>query len=159
MQFTARSGRAYVPFLRRTLAKVVRQTAAPETLSFVLVGDDTMSRLHAQFLNIAGPTDVLTFELDHDAKGNVTNGEIIVCVPEARRQSKQHGTRIEHELLLYCLHGILHLIGYDDLDEASHRRMHAAEDRILTAIGIGPVFRPLQSTIKNPKKQKKQSKR
>ena len=136
----AKAGAEHVPFLRRMMSKVNRRNPGPPLLSVALVGDATMSRLHEQFLNIAGPTDVLTFEIEHDAKGRVTNGEIVVCVPEARRQAKRHGHRVEHELLLYCLHGLLHLTGHDDLDDAGHRRMHRAEDRILTAIGVGPVF-------------------
>lgn len=139
---TAVAGRAYVPFLRRSLTRICQQVRIPPGLSFALVGDAMMSNLHGQFLSIPGPTDVLTFELDYDARGWVISGEVIVCVPEARRQAKRHGTKVGHELLLYCLHGLLHLTGYDDLDDAAHRKMHRAEDRILTAIGIGPVFRP-----------------
>jgi probable rRNA maturation factor len=135
------------------IARIEAVHPTPADLSFALVGDATMSRLHQQFMSIAGPTDVLTFELDHDAKGRVTAGEVIVCVPEARRQSKLHGTKIEHELLLYCLHGILHLTGHNDLDDASHRKMHRAEDRILTAIGVGPVFRPARPPSKKTKKE------
>ena len=101
-----------------------------------------MADLHVRFMNIAGPTDVLTFELDHDSRGRVTAGEIVVCVPEARRQARRHGTRVQHELLLYVIHGLLHLVGHDDHDPIEYRRMHAAEDRILRKIGIGPVFRP-----------------
>ena len=136
----AKAGAQYVPFLRRMMTKAIRQHPGPGLLSIALVGDAKMSLLHRQFLKIDGPTDVLTFEIEHDAKGRVTHGEVIVCVPEARRQAKRHGTKVEHELLLYCVHGLLHLTGHDDLDEAGHRKMHRAEDRILTAIGIGPVF-------------------
>ena len=45
------------------------------------------------------------------------------------------------QLLLYILHGLLHCAGFDDHDPAEHDRMHTEEDRILTAIGVGPVFR------------------
>jgi probable rRNA maturation factor len=154
--FRAQAGREFLPFLRRMLAHISNQTRVPKHVSFALVGDTTMSKLHQQFLAIPGPTDVLTFELDHDAKGRVTSGEVIVCVPEARRQAKLHGTKIEHELLLYCLHGLLHLTGHDDLDDAAHRKMHRAEDRILTAIGVGPVFRPPRPPLMQKPAKKKE---
>ena len=48
-----------------------------------LVGDARMSALHEQFMGIEGPTDVLTFPIDHDPAGRVTSGEVIVCVPRA----------------------------------------------------------------------------
>lgn len=146
LEFHAKAGKVHLPFLRRMMRKVLnRQNPDLRVLSLVLVGDATMSRLHERFLNIAGPTDVLTFELDYDTRGRVTNGEVIICVPEARRQARKHGTKVEHELLLYCVHGLLHLTGHDDLDDASHRKMHRAEDRILTAIGVGPVFHAQRS--------------
>jgi probable rRNA maturation factor len=99
-----------------------------------------MAELHAQFMGIPSPTDVLTFPLDHDEKGSVIAGEVVVCVPEARRQAKARGVAVERELLLYALHGMLHLCGYDDRTDAAFRTMHRTEDRILTQLGVGPVF-------------------
>jgi probable rRNA maturation factor len=101
-----------------------------------------MSELHQQFMGIAGPTDVLTFPLDLDSRGRPTAGEVVVCLPEARRQSKLRNVPVERELLLYALHGLLHLCGYDDRTGADFRAMHRAEDHILTRLGVGPVFAP-----------------
>jgi len=110
-------------------------------LSLALVGDATMARLHERFMGIPGPTDVLTFELAHDARGRCMAGEVVVCVPHAARTARRLGVPLRHELLLYALHGLLHLTGHDDRDDAAYRRMHAAEDRVLTRLGVGPVFR------------------
>lgn len=143
IELSARAGGRHASFLKRMFPRVATAVPrCPRSVSVALVGDATMSRLHVQFMNIAGPTDVLTFELDYDTRGNVTAGEIVVCVPEAARQARQHGTRVEHELLLYVVHGLLHLTGHDDHDDSDYRRMHAAEDRILRKLGIGPVFKP-----------------
>lgn len=146
LDITARSGKGFVPFLRRY---VPRATGLVRTrlrsLSLALVGDASMSRLHRQFMNIDGPTDVLTFELDHDARGAITAGEIVICVPQAMRQAARHRTSVRNELLLYAIHGLLHLSGYDDLTDAGYRAMHREEDRILTALKIGPVFSPVGS--------------
>ena len=134
-------GRAYVPFLRRHIRRAHRiLRPALAELSLALVGDRRMSQLHQQFMNVPGPTDVLTFPLDQDGQGNVVAGEVVVCVPEARRQAKARGIAVERELLLYALHGMLHLCGYDDRTDASFRTMHRTEDRILAQIGVGPVF-------------------
>lgn len=137
------------PYARTLKAQLVKAHALVDTqlqsLSVALVGDALMSKLHIEFMNIAGPTDVLTFELDHDASGHVTTGEVVICVPEARRQAKEHGTKPEHELLLYAIHGLLHLSGYDDLTEADFLAIHREEDRVLTALNVGPVFAPAKS--------------
>ncbi len=56
------------------------------------------------------------------------------------RQARQRGHSVERELLLYAVHGLLHCAGFDDHGTAAFDRMHAEEDRILRAIGIGPIF-------------------
>lgn len=142
LTLTARIGKAHVPFLRRSLLKAhpLLKSALVE-MSVALVNDKTMSDLHVQFMDIQGPTDVLTFPLDFDPCGRVTSGEVVVCVPYAKRTAKQHGTDLKHELLLYALHGMLHLCGFDDRTDADFAKMHRKEDEILRRIGVGPVFK------------------
>ena len=152
-------GRRFAPFVRRNLVSahaLLRPTL--RELSLALVGDRRMAELHERFMNLSGPTDVLTFPLDHDADGNVTAGEVVVCVPEARRQAKARGIAVEWELLLYALHGMLHLCGHDDRTDASFRAMHRTEDRILAQLGVGPVFNtdgpsPAPAPRKAPRKR------
>jgi probable rRNA maturation factor len=67
-------------------------------------------------------------------------GEVYICLDEARRRAEAMEHSVFNELLLYATHGLLHLIGYDDHDAADHRRMHAREDELLTAIGVGAIF-------------------
>jgi rRNA maturation RNase YbeY len=130
-----------VPLLVRHVRKVRSMLASSlQELSIALVGNPQMSELHHEFLGILGPTDVLTFELDSDSRGRVTSGEIAICVPEARRQAKLRGGKIEHEVLLYAIHGMLHLSGFDDKSDRGFQLMHRREDQILTALGVGPVF-------------------
>src|SRR6478609_7887624 len=137
LTLTSSVGAAYVPYLRRQLRAAHRHLAPPlADLSVALVGDRRMAKLHQQFMGLPGPTDVLTFPLDEDARGRVTSGEVVVCVAEARRRAKDHKERPERELLLYALHGMLHLCGYDDRTAADFRRMHRTEDKILTQLGI-----------------------
>jgi probable rRNA maturation factor len=109
-------------------------------MSLVLVGDAVMSRLHKEYMGLAGPTDVLTFPIDENRRGQVVSGEVFVCIPEARRQAKVRGTPLAAEVLLYSLHGMLHLCGFDDRNERDFRRMHRTEDKILTRLGIGAIF-------------------
>lgn len=143
LTITATTGRSVVPFLRKHLSTLwgwIPQ--APVELSIALVGDARMDRLHKQFLDIAGPTDVLTFPLDADRSGRVTAGEIVICVPYAQREATRRSIPARYEILLYGLHGLLHLAGYDDTTTSGYDRMHRAEDRLLTRLGIGPVFNP-----------------
>ena len=101
-----------------------------------------MARAHKRFLNQSGPTDVLTFELDHDRGGRAISGEILVCSTLAKNRAKSLGHPVCHELLLYAIHGLLHLSGFDDRTAGAFAAMHAKEDELLTRLGIGPVFAP-----------------
>lgn len=149
LEITATTGRELVPYLRRHLSAAHAALRPPLIeLSLALVSDARMSALHRQFLNIPGPTDVLTFPLDADARGRVTAGEVVICVPEARRRAAREGTGVRKELLLYALHGLLHLTGFDDRTDAGFRAMHRKEDDILIHIGVGPVFAARQDVTK-----------
>ena len=146
LAITCDVGEAHADFLdahlRRAWAMLDRP---PPTLSLAVVDADTMSNLHARFLNVHGPTDVLTFELDRGPDGRVTEGEIVVCLDVAAAQAAARGHAVEHELLLYAVHGLLHLSGYDDLTDAGYAAMHAREDEILKTLGVGAVFTRAQA--------------
>lgn len=110
-----------------------------------IVNDDEMAAAHLKYSGIPGTTDVLTFDLrdpSHAGPGDPLEVDLWICADEAARHAAEQGHPVERELLLYIVHGILHCRGYDDHDEAEHRRMHAEEDRILAAIGVGATFAP-----------------
>jgi rRNA maturation RNase YbeY len=133
----AATGKRFVPFLRRHLHNANPLLPHPlRDLSVALVNDRVMSDLHVQFMNIKGPTDVLTFPMDE------RGGEVIICVPEATRRAKEHRAAVQNELLLYAIHGMLHLCGMDDRTRRGFEDMHQMEDQILTKLGVGAVFRP-----------------
>ncbi len=111
-----------------------------------IVDDPAMAAAHERYSNVPGTTDVLTFDLRTGGTGvppvsaEPLDVDILVCADEARRQAAPRAVPLEHELLLYIVHGVLHCLGEDDHDEAAAVRMHQREDRVLTAIGVGPVY-------------------
>jgi probable rRNA maturation factor len=123
-------------WIEGTLRKL-QALAAPglSRLTVRLVDDAEMSRLHARHMNDPTTTDVLTFVDGAEA-------DVAVCVDEARRRSAEMGHDLRRELLLYALHGLLHAVGFDDRTPADFERMHAEEDRLLAAIGVGATFAP-----------------
>jgi len=136
-------GGAYHEYLQRNLmAAHMLLGARLRELSVALVGDRKITGLHARFLGIREPTDVVTFPLELDRRGRVLAGEVVVCVPEARRRAKELRNSVRNELLLYALHGMLHLCGFDDRTAGGFARMHRMEDSLLSRLGVGPVFRP-----------------
>ena len=103
-----------------------------------VVDDRRMSLLHGRWMNDPTPTDVLTFPMS--APDQPIDVDIAICLPEAERRSRELGHDRLRELLLYGLHGILHVLGHDDREQADYARMHAEEDRLLEKIGLGGVF-------------------
>jgi probable rRNA maturation factor len=141
IEIAGRTGLAHAPYLIRNLRRAhALVVPALREFSLALVDDRRMAALHEQFMNIPGPTDVLTFELDHDARGRVTAGEVVVCVPYALREARRRKVPPRDELLLYALHGMLHLCGYDDRTDRDFAKMHQREDEILNQLGVGAVF-------------------
>lgn len=112
-----------------------------------LVTDAEMAAAHAKYSGIEGTTDVLTFDMRDEVEGQAEDlpadpldVDVWVCVDEARRQAAARNIELLREILLYCLHAVLHCLGHDDHDEEGFARMHAEEDRILEHIGVGRTF-------------------
>lgn len=132
-------------WIAQQLAHATRLAGVSQAdLTLVVVADEQMARLHEQYTGVADTTDVLTFDLAEDTERDTDfiEGDIVICLDEARRQADKRGHPVHHELLLYAVHGLLHLIGEDDHDEADYQKMHAREDALLEQLGIGRVFNP-----------------
>ena len=99
--------------------------AALETLSLALVDDDRITSLNARLLGRDNPTDVIAFEADEG------EGEVIVSVDTAQRQAVEEGHSLMTELRFLIAHGVLHVLGHDDSDEALRDRMLRRQDEIL----------------------------
>lgn len=100
-------------------------------ISVVLVGDEEIAGLHAQFMDDPTPTDVLTFDLRDDAGAEALEGEIVVSVETAARQARRLRVSPDEEVLRYVIHGVLHLVGYDDHTPGGRRMMRRQENRVL----------------------------
>jgi probable rRNA maturation factor len=129
-----------LPWLRNTLNAALDHVDRPiRSLTVKVVDDATMLKLHQHHRGDASTTDVLTF--DASERDGPVDADIVVCADEAARRAAEMGHQLERELLLYALHGVLHCVGFDDRTPDDFDLMHAEEDRILTAVGVGPTFR------------------
>jgi probable rRNA maturation factor len=116
--------------LRAAVGAALAVGGRPEIdVEVVLVGDETLARMHAQWLGDPSPTDVLSFDLGSDANGPA--GEIYVSADRARAVALRRGLDAARELELYAVHGALHLCGFDDREPRARRRMRRAERNAL----------------------------
>lgn len=107
---------------------------AVRSLGVVLADRETVHRLNREFLAHDYPTDVLSFSLDEDAAAErLVDGEIYVDLDTAAERAPEFGTTFEDEARRYVVHGLLHLMGYDDATDAERAAMRRLEDLYLRA--------------------------
>ena len=110
-------------------------------LSLAFLGDEELASLHAVFLGDSTPTDVITFP--GEASDGLV-GEICVSVERAEMEALARNELFERELTLYLVHGWLHLVGFDDMEDADRLLMREAEQESMGTIekaGLIPNFR------------------
>ncbi|MHC5111296.1 MAG: rRNA maturation RNase YbeY [Planctomycetota bacterium] len=121
-----------------------RRRVGATRINVALVSDSHIARLNEAHLHHHGPTDVLTYDHREDGtEGNrwIVDGEIVISVETAGREAEARGHDCAAEVLLYAVHGTLHLLGFDDHDPDEAARMHDIEDEILTELGRGSVYK------------------
>lgn len=108
-------------------------------LGIFLVRAERMSQLNRTHLGHEGSTDVITFNYqDENVSPEIPprrlHGELFICVDEAVAQGARFRTTWMSELARYVIHGVLHLLGYDDLEPSARRRMKRMENRLLNRV-------------------------
>jgi len=93
----------------------------------IFVDDAALQEMHARYLNDPTPTDVITFDLGEET----VEGEIYISYQRAREQAEQFGVSVAEEVLRLVIHGLLHLKGYDDIDETERREMKQMENELV----------------------------
>jgi probable rRNA maturation factor len=142
---------------RRDAAKAVAACGFEGRLSLAVVSDATMRRVNRDFHACDEPTDVLAFALGAGGDDGF-DAEVVVSLDTARREAAAHRVEPAAELMLYVVHGVLHLMGYDDHALADARRMHARAVSILDGIGHRNTIRPRAKRRGSPRKNTRSKK-
>lgn len=121
--------------LVRALKMVWEIGGSPQgEVSVALVDDDAIADLHMRHMNLPEPTDVLSFVLSADDE--YLEGEIVASAETAAREATRLGWPATSELLLYVVHGALHLVGFDDIEPIDRAKMRVQERVVLESVGI-----------------------
>ena len=128
--------------LEELIAFVLKKLACPETtsVSVTFVTNERIHELNRDYRGIDKPTDVLSFECDNipfegeevDENAEYELGDVIIATDVAIDQTAEFGTTLEDEVNLLVTHGLLHLCGYDHIEDADAEVMEALEDDLLT---------------------------
>lgn len=125
-----------------------RAAKLPLYVGVSLVSEGEIKEINRDFRGIDKVTDVLSFpqfestdeilaEIEGDeALVDIPLGDVVICLDQAERQSKEYGTSIRREVIYLFVHSILHLLGYDHMEETDKSLMRAHEEKIMTALDI-----------------------
>jgi probable rRNA maturation factor len=115
---------AAVPLVQPHAGPEPSMLAGLSLVEFSLLDDDAIAQVHADFLNDPTPTDVITFH----------HGEVLISLDTAERQASAHGQTFAAEVLLYAIHGLLHLHGHEDASSGGAQQMKLLQESILAQV-------------------------
>ena len=126
---------------RPRLREIVKQVMAEEDIkdyeiSLAFVDNPTIHGINKRFLEHDEPTDVITFPY---SSGKVLVVELVIGVEVALEQARVGGHEVDAELALYVIHGLLHLVGYDDKDAHDRKQMRVRERYHLNGLGLPDI--------------------
>ena len=143
---------------QRKLVKLVRvicnrfgQVSA--AVSIAIVGNRRIRKLNIEFLSHKNVTDCLAFDLSDSRTGHRLL-ELVVNGEKAKSEAAKRGHCAQAELALYITHGLLHNLGFDDLQPKKAKEMHLLEDEILQQQGFGLVYDKKRKIVLNKRRQK-----
>lgn len=124
-----------------------------EEVDITIVSDEEIHALNRDYRDVDRATDVLSFALDEDGGeepellGGPTIhllGDIIISAETAARQAEEFGHGLEREIVYLSVHGLLHLLGYDHMEEKDKVIMRAKEEEALREIKLSEEFLPVR---------------
>ena len=136
-----------LPDLHALAEMVLREEGYPSDaeVTLLFVDETEMSSYNGRFLDRDGPTDVLAFPVEELLPGVTPDtdphgpplmlGDVVIAPSYVRRQADEHGVSFEDEIALMVTHGILHLLGYDHIDDEEAERMEERERQLLAKVG------------------------
>ena len=133
----------YLDFLSYVFAFL--KLKADPLISVTIVDNETIHEINKTYRHVDRPTDVISFaflddDKDRDSKlekeGIVDLGEIYISLPKAEEQAKDYGHSLARELDFLFVHGLLHLLGYDHMNEDDEKKMFSLQEEILSNKGV-----------------------
>ncbi len=110
-------------------------------ISVTFVDMEEIHQLNRDYREVDSPTDVLSFPQFDDLndlpeEGEIALGDVVICKEKAEEQAEEFGHSFEREIIYLFVHSVLHLLGYDHMDEDEKKIMRRREEEVMTELGI-----------------------
>lgn len=142
-EIDAQEAEGYLDFLRQVTDCAVRSITGREDweITVSLVGEEQIYKLNRSWRSVDRPTDVLSFPMLEawEEPGEDANllGDVVICLPVAKRQAAEYGHGIQRELAFLAVHGVLHLLGRDHENDLERELMEREQTALLDSMGLG----------------------
>ncbi len=116
-------------------AALTSQQLTEAEVSVYIVDEEESQELNAQYRNKDKPTNVLSFPADlHEEIDIPLLGDLVICAPVVEREAQEQGKTLDAHWAHMLIHGTLHLLGFDHIDDDEAEVMEALETQLLTAM-------------------------
>lgn len=139
----------FEPFLQKTIEETLKVEGVEEDVevSLSFVGKDEIWELNRDYRGVDRPTDVLSFPMYEDffdkdfspleeAGEDIMLGDVVLCLDVAKDQAEEYGHSLERELSYLTCHSILHLLGFDHIEEEDKEVMRGEEKKVMKNLGV-----------------------
>ena len=120
---------------KKLIRKVLKSQDTEGYFNIIFVSKDEIQQINQKYRGIDKVTDVITFALKNDLAINLGDelelGDVFICLDRAKEQATDYGHSIEREVGFLAVHGYLHLLGYDHMNEDDEKIMFGKQDEIL----------------------------
>lgn len=135
---------AYLKKMKEAAAVLFAEEGVDEEraeISLTLVSLDEIRELNRDYRDVDRETDVLSFPQFEDVEdmpefGELCLGDVVICLDKVEEQAKEFGHSFERELIYLFVHSMLHLLGYDHMEEEEKAAMRQREEAVMNAIGL-----------------------
>ncbi len=140
MEIVAESLQKKIPIRLPQIKRIVKAILKEKNISrgefsLVFVTDQRIKFLNKKFLHRNYSTDVLAFERRWENKKREIRGDVVISIDAARKNARRFKTSLAYEIVLYVVHGILHLSGFDDHKPTDIKKMRREEQKLMNHLG------------------------
>jgi len=130
----------FLKYAQKTAEIIFTDKDCSYEIGLNIVDEDQIQALNEEYRHIDAPTDVLSFVLNDEEmaqeEGYVYLGDVVICLSIAKKQAEEYNHSLLRELVYLFVHSVLHMTGYDHINEEEKMKMREAEERIMRQVSL-----------------------